>query len=271
MSSESSGVPIPLGCLLEPYKAWGEYSDGTEALVHLTHEGFRHVSMHPELQELLGYSDEEIVGNKRKAAIANVEIEAGFPTLHAHALLGLWGAFERLVEDIFVALIAAKPELLEGERFAKIKLPMRAALSSGEERAQAVLYEVTRNSSAPKKLGVNQFEDVLDYVSLSGVVPENVKDSVFTAQQVRHVWAHRGGTADAQFVERCPARAKVGEKLMMDMAEFSRYMHGLHMYGWIIMSRYLESLGERVIKRECVGYEGTWAMIRGPKTASEGV
>ncbi|WP_445278017.1 hypothetical protein, partial [Streptomyces sp. DSM 41033] len=118
---------------------------------------------------------------------------------------------------------------------------------------------------------MNQFEDVLAYVSLSGVVPENVKDSVFVAQQVRHVWAHRGGSADAQFVERCPGRAKIGEKLMMDIAEFSRYMHGLHMYGWIIMSRYLESLGERVIKRECIGYEGTWAMIRGPKSSLEGV
>lgn len=267
MSSESSGIPIPLGCLLEPYKAWGEYSDATEALVHLTHEGFRHVSIHPELRRLLGYTDEEIEGDKRKAAIANREIEAGFPTLHAHALLGLWGAFERLVEDIFVALIATRPDMLEGERFTKVKLPMRAALSSGEERANAVLYEVTRNAAAPKKLGVNQFEDLLAYVSLSGVVPENVKDSVFVAQQVRHVWAHRGGTADAQFVERCPDRAKVGEKLMMGMAEFSRYMHGLHMYGWIIMSRHLESLGEPVIRRECTGYEGTWALIEAPKSA----
>jgi hypothetical protein len=196
-----------------------------------------------------------------KADVAEVEAQAGFPTLHAHALLGLWGAFERLVEDTFVALIVDQPELLESEPFAKVKLPMKAALSSGEERAQAVLYEVTRNAGADKKLGVNQFENVLKYVGMADVVPEKVSDSVFAAQQVRHVWAHRGGTADVQFVERCPKRANVGEKLMIEFEEFAHHMHGLHMYGWVIMNRHLKKIGEALVLNECHGYRGTWASI----------
>ncbi|WP_264026818.1 hypothetical protein [Mycolicibacterium insubricum] len=247
--------------MLAPYKAWQEYSEDTEALIHLTHEGFRHVSLRPQTLHLLGYTDEEIQPDRWKAGKAEGEIRAGFPTLHAHALLGLWGAFERFVEDTFTALIVAQPELLEGERFARIKLSMRAALASGEERAQAVLYEITRNTSGPKKLGVNQFEDLLDHLSLSGEVPENVKDSVFAAQQVRHVWAHRGGVADAQFVGRYPTRAQVGEKLMIDISEFSRYMHGLHMYGLVIVNRYLKEIDEPPVLKECRGYEGTWESI----------
>ncbi|MBB4134066.1 hypothetical protein [Gordonia humi] len=128
--SSKAGRPVQLGCLMEPYQTWLEYSEGTEALVHLTHEGYWHISRYPETLHALGYSEEETAGHRWKADTAAVEANEGFPTLHAHALLGLWGAFERLVEDTFVALIVDQPELLESEQFAKVKL-IRPGISGG--------------------------------------------------------------------------------------------------------------------------------------------
>ncbi|SIM00928.1 Uncharacterised protein [Mycobacteroides abscessus subsp. abscessus] len=259
--SNTSNRAVRLGWMDEPFRAWIEYSEGTEDLIHLTHEGYRHVTLHPKTMEILGFSEEQIAGEKWKAARANKEVEAGFPTLHAHALLGLWGAFERFIEDVFVAAIVDAPESLEGERFAKLKLPLKVALSSGEERARGILLEISRSTGSDSKTGINQFESTLDYVGLSGVTPPNVKDAVFKAQQVRHVWAHRGGVADAQFVDRCPGRADIGDKLMMNMGEFGTYMHGLHMYGMLIINRHLANVSEPLVLSECRGYEGTWAQI----------
>ncbi|MBS4104178.1 hypothetical protein [Tsukamurella paurometabola] len=207
----------------------------------------------------MGYSEEEIASDQWKAERAEKELSAGFPTLHAHALLGLWGAFERFIEDVFVAMVVDSPEVLEGNWFAKLKLPLRIALSQGEERARAILLEVARTTGADSKSGVNQFENVLDYVGLDGATPKNVSDAVYRAQQIRHVWAHRGGVADAQFVSKCPDRASVGDKLMIDIAEFLTYMHGLHMYGWVIVNRHLVKIGEPAVLNECAGYKGTWA------------
>ncbi len=247
-----------MGFLLGPYNSWLEYSEGTEALIHLTHEGYRHVMLYPQTMELLGFSEKEIAADKWKSERAEKERAAGFPTLHAHALLGLWGAFERLVEDIFVAAIVDAPELLEMGKCANLKLPLKVALSAGEDRANAVLREVVRATGSDLKAGINQFENILEYVSLGGPTPDNVITAVFSAQQIRHVWAHRGGVADAKFVDKCPGRAAVGDKLLIDIGEFSRLMHGLHMYGWTIMNRHLRNTGYPPAFKECSGYEGTW-------------
>ncbi|ORB46770.1 hypothetical protein BST43_26555 [Mycobacteroides saopaulense] len=247
--------------MADPYRSWTDYSEGTEDLIHLTHEGYRHLSFYPQIMNLAGLTEEEMSSGKWKASRADKEIEAGFPTLHAHALLGLWGAFERFIEDVFVAAIVDAPEILGGEMFAKLKLPLKVALSSGEERARGIMLEISRAAGSDSKTGINQFENILNYVGLSGVTPPNVRDAVFNAQQVRHVWAHRGGVADEQFVGRCPSRAKVGDKLMIDIGEFGIYMHGLHMYGILIMNRHLLNLGEPLVLSECEGYKGTWVQI----------
>ncbi|KIM15294.1 hypothetical protein QV65_24575 [Rhodococcus erythropolis] len=86
-------------------------------------------------------------------------------------------------------------------------------------------------------------------------MPAKIKNAVFRAQQIRHVWAHRGGTADATFVARCPDRAGIGDKLNMDATEFLHLMHGLHMYGWVIVNRHLRNIGEKPVTAACHGYE----------------
>ncbi|ODR24327.1 hypothetical protein BHQ19_16855 [Mycolicibacterium porcinum] len=210
----------------------------------------------PELYRPLGMDEDEIRSAEWRAGIAQKEIDAGFPTLHAHSLLGLWGALECLVEDIFRESIKALPELLSGETLSKIKLPVSVLYGPEEDRANLLLFELSRNLGADKRLGVGQFEVILDPVRLGGGVPPKIREAILHAQQIRHIWAHRGGTADGQFVERRPGRARVGERVDMKADEFLPIMHGLHMYALVILNRHMKNLGRAAVAAHCPGYEG---------------
>lgn len=206
---------------------------------------------------------------KGKASYARRESEAGFPIVHAHALLGLWGALECLVEDLFLASLESDPSILGEEPFRKIRLPVgMLLLASDDDRLKAILNEASRASETDLALGVSRFERLLRMVHADGRVPSRIKESMFQAQQIRNVWAHRGGYADARFVERCPQLGfSVGQRIDLDPSNFLRYMHGFHMYGLVIMNRYLALHGRERVHRECVGYEGVWRELDGGDAA----
>lgn len=261
----------------DAYEAWSQYVEQVESIVHLTHDGFRMTQNIPELYEVL-YGDMPdpegkyalmIEDAKGKASSAKRESEAGFPIVHAHSLLGLWGALECLVEDLFLATLESEPSILAEEPFRKIRLPVSMLLAdSNAERLRAILSEATRASDADLALGVSRFERLLRMVHADGPVPSRVKDSMFQAQQIRNVWAHRGGYADARFVERCPQLGfSIGQRIDLNARRFLRYMHGFHMYGLVIMNRFLVRYGRHRVEQECVGYEGVLRELHGEGAA----
>lgn len=246
----------------QAFGTWLEYSEQTEILVHITHEGFMRVQRVPEILQIihgaLQDSDPEGIAHaERTATLSKKESEAGFPTLHAHSLLGLWGAFECFVEDLFVAMLEIDSSHLSGAAFSKVKLPVALLEASGHDRCRAILNEATRATDADLAVGVSKFERLLRMVGLGGEVPNAIKSAVFQSQQIRNVWAHRGGVADERFVDRCPNLGyNVGEKVNMGAARFLPLMHGLHMYGVVIFNRYQATRGRDPVLVECVGYEG---------------
>jgi hypothetical protein len=178
-------------------------------------------------------------------------------------LLGLWGAFECFVEDLFTAALEAQPDLLTSEAFSKVKLPVSMMVGVEErDRFQAVLTEVTRASGSDLAQGVAKFERILTPVGLGGMVPGRIKDSVYNAQQIRNVWAHRGGTADQRFLERCPHLGfEIGATVSLDAPTFLHLMHGLHMYARVILNRARDNAHAPRGVGDCVGYEGCFAEV----------
>ncbi len=245
--------------------------------MHLTHDGFRMSQNTPELYEVLygDLPDPEgkhafmIQEAKRRASYAKRESQAGFPIVHAHALLGLWGALECFIEDSFLATLESETSILAEDPFRKIRLPVSMLLLGSEhERFRAILGEVSRATDADLALGVSRFERLLRMVHADGPVPSRVRDSIFQTQQIRNVWAHRGGYADARFVERCPHLGfSPGQRIDLDPRRFLHYMHGFHMYGLVIMNRYLARYGRDRVESECVGYEGVWRELEGGDAA----
>lgn len=239
-------------------ESWISYSRGAQDLVRLTHEGLERTRKLPDLYLLLEVSDEEMADAEWKAAQAADEIDAGFPTLHAHSLLGLWGALESFVEDVFIAALRSQPRLLLGDAFDKVKLPV-SMLAEGHDslRLRAILTELSRSTSSDLAQGVTRFERLLEPVQLGGMVPSRIKDALYEAQQVRNVWAHRGGVADAWFVERCPHLTyALGSRVNMGEDLFMRLMHATHMYAWVLINRHLDSRGLARIDVACPGFEG---------------
>lgn len=249
----------------EAFHAWNAYSEQAESLVHLTHDGLRRVQIAPEISKILDESlESETNSHQRKHEIENArraedEARSGFPTLHAHSLLGLWGAFESFIEDLVIAVLHTQPELLDGHPFTKVRIPVSVvSMTDDHERTAAIFYEASKTTGAELALGTTKFERQLKLVGLDGAVPPLVSENIYKAQQIRNIWAHRGGKADTRFVERCPNLGfHAGDRVMLDYQTFSPLMHGLHMYGTVILNRYLESMGREVVFAECPGYKGS--------------
>jgi hypothetical protein len=272
----ADGNPVPTvgrarSHLSEAFDTWLRYAEAAEDLVHLTHEGLGRVLILPELYRILEANEGRIEQAEWKAGRAKREIDAGFPTLHAHSLLGLCGALECLVEDIVIASIKHDTGLLSSERFSKVKLPVSVMFGDDSvDRFTAIVTEAARATNADVAVGVTKYERLLDLVGLSGPVPRKVRDALYEAQQIRNVWAHRGGTADRRFVDACPHLGfEVGQRVDMSAEMFLPLMHGMHMYGVVLVNRHLDSRTLPHVSPECVGYEGCLSELPGADSAEQ--
>ena len=162
---------------------------------------------------------------KERAAFAKRENEEGFPFLCAHSLVGLWGAFEGAVDDFLATWLVAHPDKLTDAETIRLRVSASDLLAlSEQDRVRLVLGELTRSQSVEARMGISRFEGLLSRVGLSGEVSETVKRQIFEMQQVRHLWAHRGGRPDEAFRSRCPwMHADPSGKIRVDMNRLNDY------------------------------------------------
>lgn len=241
----------------EAIRTWKQYSEYVEDLVHLTHEGYRFIMLEPEQLRLLDAEDSHIKSAQWKAERARREVDGGFSMLHAHSLLGLWGALECLVEDVFIHRLANDPTLLAAKEFGKIKVPAAAVAQGATATAEAVLFEAARANGTDLRGAPGRFERLLEFVGLGGFIPSQIAHALHRAQEVRNVWAHRGGIADRRFIEKCPDwGVGEGESVSLTFEQFGPLMHGIHMYVVLIVNRYRMAQGRTPVWAECAGYEG---------------
>lgn len=255
---------------VDAVRTWSQYAEYVEDLVHLTHEGYRFLLIEPKQLELLGADEAHLGSAKWKAERAQREVDAGFTMLHAHSLIGLWGAMECLVEDLFLHRLVSDPALLATEGLAKIKIPAASVAGGTIAMAEAVLLEVSRANSTDLRSAPARFERLLNCVSLGGRVPPRVAHALHRAQAARNVWAHRAGVADQRFVDACPDWGfEVGDQVELSFAEFGPLMHGLHMYALILLNRYRLLLGCSPLWSECAGYEGVLDDFKSTNAAAD--
>jgi hypothetical protein len=182
---------------------------------------------------------------KERAAFAKRENDEGFPLLCAHSLVGLWGAFEAAFEDFLAAWLVAHPANLADAE------PIRLRVSAGDllvmseqDRVRLVLAELIRSQSVESRMGISRFERVLGRVGLSDEVSETVKRQIFEMQQVRHLWAHRGGRPDEAFRSRCPwMHPDSSGKIRVDMRRLNDYGAATVRYAIEVENRALRQHG----------------------------
>jgi hypothetical protein len=164
------------------------------------------------------------------------------PRRNGLIIVAIWSAFESMFDDFAKALIVERPEALRGKDISRIKVPITQLFASGEEKAEVVLDGI--KGAVGKGAGVSRCEEILNYVDLSGPVPKEIKDPVYHSQMIRHIWAHRVGIADAQFVSKAKRLGfSEGELAAVDLQQLVDYLSAVIMYAMIIMNRHRQLHG----------------------------
>lgn len=226
-TSEAAWVP--------PFGRVARYCQDTTVLIHLHMVSVSRLVEIPDFLVQAFYEPEDskwLLSARSQAALAKEEVDSGFPLMHAHALLGLWSALEALIEDLTVAWLIAKPNILQRPAFSKIRAPVADFLQlSEEDRMSYVVTELQRDLKAELRQGVKRFETVLDAIGMGGVVSPQLGKALYEAQQVRNALAHRGGMADRRLIEACPwLDLTAGQPLTVTHAKFEYYTDAVCTY-----------------------------------------
>lgn len=139
------------------------------------------------------------------AAMAEQEWQRDFPLLHNHALMGLWGALEAMVDDVATYWLVMRPASLQSPAFPKLPVDAANFLSlDAVGQMRLIVDELKRKSAGARQVGLAPFEELLSRVGLGGAVDTDVKSVLRIAKALRNVIAHRGGKVDARLMEVCP-------------------------------------------------------------------
>lgn len=76
------------------------------------------------------YEPKDFTDARIEAEFARQEIEKEFPLLNAHSLVTIWSALEALFEDVLVAHVLNRPEILKEDVFRKTRIPLATYYSS---------------------------------------------------------------------------------------------------------------------------------------------
>jgi hypothetical protein len=116
-----------------------------------------------------------------------------------------------------------RPDVLRGEKLQRIKGPLvEFLLLTEEERATHLLELLKAENNTLLKLGVGQFEAILEPLGLVVTGPPVAKRLLLQMQQTRHVLLHKGGVADEKFCKRCPwLNLKPGDRITVTERQYN--------------------------------------------------
>ncbi|MGO8941000.1 MAG: hypothetical protein ACLQLO_29165 [Mycobacterium sp.] len=164
------------------------------------------------------------------------------PLFHALIIIGAWGALEAYVADVCKAVMQDDPTVLENDDIQKLKVSVAEILADHADRPDRVYREMEARFANAQ--GVDHFENMLKYFDLDASVPKDIKDAVFLAQQIRHVWAHHAGRSDTKFLKYASHLGfQLNEKVAINVEDTTKYLVGIFMYGVILANRWREKNG----------------------------
>jgi hypothetical protein len=233
----------------QPINRFLEYWKDSRQLLDLSIEGVNNQKFMLEIYEKVQSEKtislpeeafaELIKQTRAKLSFFDTEMLAGFPLLHAHTLVGAWGALEAAIEDMAVALLINEPKHLQMAAFAKIRIPLAEyeALDK-EDRMRLLVEELDRGISLGRKNGADTFENLLEVFLLSGPLNADVRKTLWEVNHVRNVIVHRNSFADRRLVKSCPwLNLKVGDKVTVTHEDIDRYGNALCDYARTILRR----------------------------------
>lgn len=174
---------------------------------------------------------------------AQHEIDKDFETVHAMTLMAAWGAFEAYVEDVCRATLALEPALLRTDAFKKVTLKAETLLLTDPLKQMEVVFgEAIAKVGTDLKVGIGKFETQLNLVGLGsdGDLTDDLRKTIEFGGQLRNIWAHKAGRADAQFIENTGNHFDVpeGETVSISTPVMHEMLGAIRAYGWLIINRF---------------------------------
>ncbi len=251
--SECAQGPMPPEWALVPIRQGLSNLEDEARFLHLSRRGLATLGVMPAALHALAQSvsvddtgcDFRRTVNQARAEAEWVreEVEGGFPLLHRHGTVALWGTLEALLEDLAVAWLSNQPGAWSTPPLRKLKVPLAEFhLASEAERPRLAVRELGRSVGADARAYVGQLGAVLQAFDLAPSVKPNLKRALRELAQVRNVIVHRGAVADQKLLDECPwVDWKRGETV--------RVSHPL--YGWYFSAarRYAERMVDQLIVR----------------------
>src|SRR5580704_469507 len=182
-----------------PLHSFMDYWSECFKLLHSSMQGISVLRSMPNTLKVLkevdtdqDYPDEQIEDAKKNAEFAEKECASGFPLLHAHTLVGLWGAFESAIEDMCVGILLNEPILLQNSAFAKMRIPLAEfELLEKDERMRLLLSEIQRLPGNFRRQGFGPSEVWLDSFDLTCNIDPETQKSIKEMHHIRNVIVHR--------------------------------------------------------------------------------
>ena len=144
------------------------------------------------------------------------------------------------------------------DKLSDIKVPYAVFEDlSPEDRVDTLVHELDQQRGA--KRGVDRFETLLNWVTLSGATDAVLAKNLYEMQQVRNVFAHRSGIADRRFVEACPYFGySVGEQILLDRNAWYDSMVAALAYAETLLIRMKQELGSGTGERRTPSQPFQW-------------
>ena len=241
-----------------PFRRFLSYATNLDRVLNLSIQGIDHLSgIVPLTEALLEYAnilepetksedqDDQLMRVRERAEFAKSEVEAGFPVLHSHTVVAIWGALEALVQDLVTTWLENVPDIMTKEPFSSVKIRLgEFERLEADGRLEYIVKQLSEDLRVSFKPGVARFEAQLGSVGLSGHLDDQLKRDLYELHQARNVIVHKAGLVDRQFVDRCPWMSlQPGEQLLITHAEYRKYSLVVRSYMNILMRRCLINRG----------------------------
>jgi len=223
----------------QPFEEFLDHQRDLSRVLHLSMQGIsmlrgRHsaIQVLAEIDDAVAARSTELEAAAHERALAQTEVDNGFPLLHEQASVFLWGSLEAFVRNFCSSWLRHR----EGAWQSEAVLRLRVRLGEYESldpaaRSLWVIDLLDQEVAGPLKMGVNRFEALLNPFGLDGPIDSNTSKKLFELAQVRNVIVHRRGRADRRLIDACPwLNTQLGERVSVRHAMWREYNDAVAAY-----------------------------------------
>jgi hypothetical protein len=199
---------------LDPFERLLDHVEGAAQLLELSMRGISVLRAMPQALQAIAEAkppsdaadhQAQLDRAQQQAQLAQSEVDAGFPLLHAQATISLWGDLENALRTFVATWLSNEPTARNIESVQRLKVCLGEYESMDpDERCYYIVDRLEQDLASRNRRGVDRFESLLQPFGFAGPLDKQLKRDLLELYHVRNVLVHRRGLADRKLVQACP-------------------------------------------------------------------